>query len=267
LNVSGNVVAALPSADPANASLPASADAEGYIRFGMTTVQNTGTGVQDTGTINLLPGGVLETSRQFVVGGTFYNTSITVVNQTGYLNFRGGTLETDGTNPVTDWFPVSATTGGGAPTNYNALTGVYISGPSDPSGSGAYINTNGASATISYPMTDNPTYAGGALTKLGLGILTLSGADSYTGGTTVSAGTLDVTGSLSKTISLFGSGSGSTIELASNDDINHAARVTLGSGSTLQILANLTETMSDLTRGRKLYFGSRRLGQHRQLRR
>lgn len=57
--------------------------------------------------------------------------------------------------------------------------------------SGAEIEVTGAGLTL-----DHPLLGGGALTKSGSGALILNGANSYTGGTTISAGTLRLNGSI-----------------------------------------------------------------------
>ena len=57
--------------------------------------------------------------------------------------------------------------------------------------SGAEIEVAGNSLTL-----DQPLLGGGALTKSGSGTLILNGANSYTGGTTISAGTLRLNGSI-----------------------------------------------------------------------
>ena len=57
-------------------------------------------------------------------------------------------------------------------------------------------NTIVNNAAVVFNQTAAGTYAGamsgsGSLTKIGIGNLTLSGANTYAGGTTVSAGTID----------------------------------------------------------------------------
>ncbi len=79
------------------------------------------------------------------------------------------------------------------------------------------IGNGGTSGTISgniadrgtliFDRSDSTSYGGsvsgtGALTKQGAGTLTLSGASSYSGATTVSAGTLNVTGSLTSAVTV-----------------------------------------------------------------
>src|SRR5204862_531145 len=52
------------------------------------------------------------------------------------------------------------------------------------------LDTNGQSVTLASPLISS----GGTLTKLGAGTLTLTGANTYTGGTTIAAGTLQIGG-------------------------------------------------------------------------
>lgn len=63
---------------------------------------------------------------------------------------------------------------------------------------GGVIDTNGFAATLSQAIA-NASGQTGALTKQGAGVLTLSGANTYTGATTLAAGTLNLTGSLGAT--------------------------------------------------------------------
>ena len=73
--------------------------------------------------------------------------------------------------------------------------------------------------------SDALTYSGvisgnGSLAKLGAGTLTLTGSNSYTGTTTVSGGTLAVTGSLSGSITVT-TDNGGTMSLSGNGSLSH----------------------------------------------
>lgn len=114
------------------------------------------------GTVNL-DGGTLETSRIYVSSAT---------GSTSTFNFNGGTLKASGT-------PASGTD------FMTGLTGAYVKE------GGAKIDTNSFDITISQALLHGGTATkDGGLTKNSTGILTLSGANTYTGDTTVNAGTL-----------------------------------------------------------------------------
>ena len=97
------------------------------------------------------------------------------------------------------------------------------------------VGTNNASTVFSGSISEGgrefddgvvrPASAGNALTKVGTGVLTLSGASTYTGPTTVSAGTLSVTGSLVSPVTVNNGGT-----LTNNGAIGG---LTLAAGGTL----------------------------------
>ncbi len=117
-----------------------------------------------TGTVNL-NGGTVSVTQVYQGGGSTLGT----------FNFNGGTLQV---NPADASNYGSFMTGLSAA---NVLTG------------GAVIDTNGQSVTVAQSLL-NGTGGGadGGLTKLGAGVLTLAGTNTYTGPTAISAGALDV---------------------------------------------------------------------------
>ena len=70
------------------------------------------------------------------------------------------------------------------------LTAAYVQS------GGARIDSNGRNIAVAQALLNSGT--GGGLTKLGNGTLTLKGANTYTGPTAITAGTLTVTGSLAR---------------------------------------------------------------------
>jgi autotransporter-associated beta strand protein len=93
-------------------------------------------------------------------------------------------------------------------------------------GSGA-VNISGATSNLSSLTVNNgsnPSAINGAIsgttsvTKAGTGTLTLSGENTYTGTTTINAGTLSVTGTLSDSTAVIVA-SGATYNVAANDTI------------------------------------------------
>ncbi len=108
-------------------------------------------------------------------GGTLKINRV-VSDSTGTLFLNGGTLQ------ATQNSPFFIYSGGGL--NVRVQSG------------GAVIDSNGFSATVAKPLMEDSSSTGGGLTKLGAGTLTLANSNGYTGTTTVSAGTINVTGSL-----------------------------------------------------------------------
>jgi len=97
-----------------------------------------------------------------------------VADSTATLNFNGGVLQARANNATF--------------VNNLDLASVLAGG--------AIIDTTNFNVTIPQPLLGDVSSPGGGLTKLGAGTLALSGANTYTGLTTVSNGTLNVNGSI-----------------------------------------------------------------------
>ncbi len=153
-----------------------------------TAVSTSATGVPQG--VFTIGGGTLTVNESFILGdkagiptpiGTFnLNGGMVVVGSnvqaiesynggTGFFHFNGGMLVAGGSNA--DLLQVS---------DAYVETG------------GAFINTNGYDVAISQTLYSGQFGGNGGLTKLGAGELVLGGANSYLGGTTVTAGTLQV---------------------------------------------------------------------------
>jgi T5SS/PEP-CTERM-associated repeat protein/autotransporter-associated beta strand protein len=158
-----------------------------------------------------------------------YSTS-----STGICNLNGGTLQTS-----------SITKGSGSATfnwsdgtirNYNASTDLTVNGTNNLSlklaanGTHAFYIDAGRKGTISAILSD--ATSGGTLEKQGAGLLTLSGANTYTGGTTIAAGTLALSSAGSLASTPIDVKSGATFDVSVKKGYSLAAGKTLtGSGT------------------------------------
>ncbi len=122
---------------------------------------------------------------------------------TSVFNLDGGILQAVQLAPTASWLGISTINlnGGtfkanGASSNLLSATGALSqAGSIFVEAGGAVIDSNGYTITISQKLLTHATSTEGGLTKQGLGKLILSGANTYTGATTVNSGVLGVTGS------------------------------------------------------------------------
>jgi autotransporter-associated beta strand protein len=143
---------------------------------------------------------ILPTTGVGVELGTAGNSTDTSV-----FNLDGGILQAVQLAPSASWKGTSTINlnGGtfravGSSTNLFSPTGALSqAGSIFVKAGGAVIDPNGRNVTISSNLLTHPTSTGGGLTKLGgpSTTLTLSGVNTYTGPTTVTAGVLAVKGS------------------------------------------------------------------------
>jgi fibronectin-binding autotransporter adhesin len=169
-----------------------------YVFTAGHTTGGTGSFILDSGTFNA---GNLEalnaygaTGTTTINGGTMTVGVFRVAQATGTLNLNGGTLRAN-----------NLSHGGGASTvNFNGgtLEAKQTNGAFLPTtitnarirAGGAIINTSTFNVTAAKALTEDATSTGGGLSKQGSGTLTLTGANNYSGATTVNAGTLSVNG-------------------------------------------------------------------------
>ena len=128
---------------------------------------------------------------------------------TGTISFTGGTLQY-GTGITQDFSPQFS----------NAASQLYS------------VDTNGNNVTFA----SNLTSSGGSLTKLGAGTLTLSGANTYDGGTDVQAGTLQAgADNTLSSASAYTVENGATLDLNNHDEsigsVAGLGNLTFGSGT------------------------------------
>ncbi len=136
--------------------------------FGFTTAE---TGAQNTGIINLDAGGTLSTRN---ISGRDGDAN----QMTSILNFNGGTLRVLGLNVAAPTVALiqDATTGSNLTVNVKS--------------GGAIIDTAGFSATSNEGLLD--AGGGGGFTKNGLGTLTLTQTNTYSGATVLNGGSLSL---------------------------------------------------------------------------
>ncbi|WP_061960207.1 autotransporter outer membrane beta-barrel domain-containing protein, partial [Cupriavidus pauculus] len=246
--------------------------------------------VNRSGYIQLFGAGTLGNAQVTNLGGFTYllgsstAANATIINNGGVMSFQEGS--TGGNSQVTTrsgsytefW---GWSTAGNASLVTEAGGWVDFSGTSGPAfdhritagaiaGAGRFqlgqnvltVGGNNTSTTVSGTIEDGGAGggSGGGLVKIGAGTLTLSGANTYTGATTVNAGTLAVNGSVAGAVTvnngatLSGTGKvGSTViasggTLAPGNSIGTLTvngNLTLASGSTYRVEADPASSTSD----------------------
>lgn len=159
---------------------------------GLTGALANGGGAESiTATTMVLGNNATATGTVNLDGGTLAVNSVAKGAGTGTFNFNGGTLR------------ARVNTG----TFLGGLTNAFVKA------GGAVIDSNGNAITISQSLLTDVVSTGGGLTKQGLNNLTLTGANTYTGATTISGGGLDFqkTQSLPGYTTVGGSGAATSI--------------------------------------------------------
>ena len=227
---------------------------------------------QNGGTNTVMPGGAL-----LIGGGDGYTLGGTGVLSASYESFGGGTFtQNAGTNTVGTQLSLGTAYGSGTyslnggtletPLVSSSGTSIFnfnggtlqasASGTSFLQGlttanvqaGGAKIDTNGNNVTVAQALVHDTTSGApaidGGLTKLGTGILTLAAANTYTGPTTVSAGTLaiSVNGGLGKGNVSIAAGATLSLGTAVTAAHNASTGTTLTLASTTTSLVNLAGT-------------------------
>src|SRR5580700_8305516 len=139
-------------------------------------------------------------------------------------------------------FDISQLTSGGTTAGSIAGAGNYFLGANTLT-----VGSNNLSTTVSGVIADGGAGGGtgGALVKVGTGTLTLSGADTYMGATTVNAGILDVDGSIAPSSLLTVNNGGTLIGTGTvgNTQINSGAVFAPGAagtpGTSMAVAGNL----------------------------
>lgn len=182
-----------------------------------------------TGTVNLTGGALTLSGSSYLSFGS----------GTGTFNLDGGIFTVGGTNGIRGTGAFNFGNGtlkvGSTLTTSNAMT--------LKTGATATVDTNGNSATLSGILSGN-----GGLNKAGTGTLTLSAVNTYTGGTTFTAGTLQIGAD-----SALGDAAGGLTfnggTLATTSTFASARGVTLTGTGTLSPSTGTTLTLSGIVSG------------------
>jgi len=221
-----------------------------------TNSSNLNVGAYGNATLNITNGGSVSSATAVVGNGTGANGTVTIdsagswINNgvlklgqggSGTLNLNGaaGTRGVLATQSITKGQGTAAVNFDGgilraASFNGDLLSG-FAAGDVTIGAGGAFIDSNGGSGSISSPLGGV-----GALTKQGAGSLTLTGANTYAGGTVIESGTLQVVGggTLGATTGALSVANGATLDLGGTSQTVGALS---GAGNiTSTVLGNLS---------------------------
>ena len=189
--------------------------------------------------------GVVSGVGSLIKSGTGTLTLSGVNSYTGATTISAGTLALDATGTI-------AASSGVA----NAGTFTIAANKTIASLTGAGATTLGGILTIGDSNNYSGTYSGiasgtGGIAKAGTGTMTLSGANSYTGATTISAGTLalDATGTIAASSGMANAGTFTIAAAKTIDSLTGAGATTLGGILTIGDASNTTCTYSGVASG------------------
>ncbi|MBJ7328190.1 MAG: autotransporter-associated beta strand repeat-containing protein, partial [Chthoniobacterales bacterium] len=197
------------------------------------------------GTYTLSGTGALNVGNEVIVGRD---------NGTGTLNLNGGTVTatkiSGGNGSATVNF-----NGGVLKAKRDEANLIENLDTANVQSNGLKINSNGFNVASSQVFTGP-----GGLEKLGSGSLTLSGASTYNGTTTVTMGTLNLNNTGGQALGSTGSvsvASGATLLISASNQVNDGGSVTL-SGGTIARATGVSETFQNLilTESSFLNFGT-----------
>ncbi|MGA2064655.1 MAG: autotransporter-associated beta strand repeat-containing protein [Thermoguttaceae bacterium] len=222
-----------------------------WIDSGTTTINSA---IQDNGAIEGFGSTLLSKngSGTLVLGSTANSYSYGTTLNAGVLSFANGTLPFSTISPNI-WF-YGGTLQWASGNTQDVSAGIAPI----PSGSAAMIDTNGNPVTFADDLS-----GGGGLVKLGAGTLTLAASNTYTGGTTILAGTLQLGDGATQNGSVQGNILNQSALAFANPSPQTYAGVISGSGSvtmtgpsTLTLAAGNTFTGGVTVNGGTLRLGS-----------
>ncbi|WP_395716295.1 autotransporter-associated beta strand repeat-containing protein [Prosthecobacter sp.] len=239
----------LKAANTLSAALPGNVTGQTVVRSLFGAIDNTaatGDASQDfTGGLTVDTNGFavgIGQSLTAATGDGVAQTSLSVTGGSGYIGapavqFTGGTLAAGG-SPASGYALISG----------GAVTGIVITSPGQYTVAPTVTLTGGGGTGASVAVGTLVANTSGGLTKVGAGTLTLSAVNSYTGGTTINAGTLalGINDALADTGNV--TIAGGTLNVATFNDT--VATVSLQSGAITGTTGVLTSTANyDLQSG------------------
>ena len=220
----------------------------GTLNLISATLSGTATGAVGTGALTINSGALVTTNGAFRIDDVTTTSNARVININGgtltlggaeyvhTFNFTGGTLNA----PTGDFFRVP--TNGTTINTLAAATSATINNKVDMTFASITLNiADGAAANdlvVTGPISENQGAGSGAktLTKNGAGTVQLTGANTYTGTTTINAGTLALAGTGSLASATIAVASGATYDVSGLTSGNY----TLASGKTVSVASGGT---------------------------
>ena len=201
-------------------------------------------------------------------GGGLTKIGTGVLTLGGADTYAGNTVISAGTLVLGNSLALQQSTvdtSGGGVLSFGALTSATFGGLTGP---GSLSLTNSASGGVALSVGNNnrsTTYSGvlaggGGLTKIGTGVLLLSGTDTYSGSTTVTGGTLQLGNSAALGSGGLAVGAGGTLDLngfgVTLPTVSGSAGATITDNSTPAAPPIPTALVADIASGSSTYAGA-----------